>query len=105
MNYNNTVFNRPIMTLSDLRRLGRQGGAVLILDDGRQADISPHYAVTRTRQWQGGHWNKQEEILRFHVIYPAILTVKRKHLIIAEKVNRGGEKLLILTGVGYHRPS
>ena len=105
MNYNITVFNRPVMTLSDLRRLDRQGGAVLILDNGRQADIRPYYAITRTRQWQRGHWNYQEEILRFHVIYSAILTVKRKHLIIAEKINRGGEKLLVLTGVGYHRPS
>lgn len=100
-----TTFNRPIMTLSDLRRLGRQGGAILILDDGRQADIRPNYAVTKKRQWHSGRWNDQEEILRFHVIYPAILTVKRKHLIIAEKVNRGEEKLLVLTGVGYHRPS
>lgn len=58
MNTNNTVFDRPIMTLSDLRRLGRQGDAILILDNGRQADIRPHYAVTRTRQWQGGHWKQ-----------------------------------------------
>lgn len=101
---NNTVFDRPIMTLSDLRRLGRQGGALLILDDGRKAQIRPRYVLTISRQWQSGHWNYQEEILRFHVIYPAIRLVKRKHLIIAEKIKRNGEDLLVLTGVGYHRP-
>ena len=100
-----TVFDKPKMTLSDLRRLGQQGGAVLILEDGRQVEIRPHYAIERKRQWLNGHWIHQEEILSFHIIYQAILTVKRKHLKIAERVIRNGEQLLVLTGVGYHRPS
>lgn len=98
-----TTFDRPVMTLSDLRRLGRQGGAMLTLDDGRQAAIRPHYATLKKRQWQGGQWYTQEEILKFHDIYSAITTVKRKHLLIAEKIKRNGEDFLVLTGVGYHR--
>ncbi|MBE3600771.1 hypothetical protein [Streptococcus agalactiae] len=105
MTNNNTMFDRPIMTLSDLRRLGRQGGANLILDDGRQAVIRPRFAAEKKRQWKNGQWSNQEEILSFHEIYPAIAIVKRKHLIIAEKIKRNGKSLLVLTGVGYHRPN
>ena len=100
-----TVFDKPKLTLSDLRRLGRQGGATLILDDGRQAQIRPCFAMITKRQWQNGHWNYQEEILSFHAIYPTITLVKRKHLVIAEKIKRNGEDSLVLTGVGYHRPN
>ena len=99
------IFDKPKMTLSDLRRLGRQGGAMLILEDGRQAQIRPDYAITRKRQWQNGQWIVREEILPFHRIYSVIIIVKRKHLVIAERVIRNGEKLLVLTGVGYHRPN
>lgn len=99
------IFDKPKMTLSDLRRLGRQGGAILILEDGRQAQIRPDYAITRKRQWQNGQCIVREEILPFHRIYSVIIIVKRKHLVIAERVTRKGEKLLVLTGVGYHRPN
>ena len=104
MTSNNTVFDRPVMTLSDLRRLGRQGGAMLTLDDGRQAVIRSHYAVIRKYHWKSGLRTQREDILKFHVIYPAITTVKRNHLLIAEKIKRNGENLLVLTGRGYHRP-
>ena len=83
------VFDRPEMTLSDLRLLGQQGEAILYLVDGRQAIVRPKFAVVQEK--------------RFHEIYSAILTVKRKHFIIAERMNRNGDNLLVLTGVGYHR--
>ncbi|MFS5167653.1 hypothetical protein V2S78_05250 [Streptococcus agalactiae] len=96
---NNISFNRSVMTLSDLRRLGCQGGAVLILEDGRQAQIRPRYA-----SMQSGQLNSQENILSFHVIYSAITAVKRKHLVVAERIKRNGKNQLVLTGIGYHRP-
>ncbi|WP_367559466.1 hypothetical protein [Streptococcus iniae] len=67
--HNNTVLHRSVMTLSDLRRLGRQGGAVLILEDGQEAQIRPRYAIIKSRHWQSGQWNIQEGIISFHVIY------------------------------------
>ena len=41
-----------ILTLSDLRRLGRQGGATLILDDGRQAIVKAKFALIVHKKWQ-----------------------------------------------------
>lgn len=98
------VFDRPEMTLSDLRLLGQQGEAILYLVDGRQAIVRPKFAVVQEKRMVNGNWQVvSEEILRFHEIYSAILTVKRKHFIIAERINRNGDNLLVLTGVGYHR--
>ncbi|MGO4969616.1 hypothetical protein ACTQ42_04830 [Streptococcus alactolyticus] len=97
-------FDRPEVTLSDLRLLGCQGEAIAYLDDGRQAIIKPKFAVFQHKRMVNGNWQVvSEEILRFHEIYSAILTVKRKHFIIAERINRNGDNLLVLTGVGYHR--
>ena len=98
------VFDRPEMTLSDLRLLGQQGEAILYLVDGRQAIVRPKFAVVQEKRMVNGNWQVvSEEILRFHEIYSAILTVKRKHFIIAERIYRNGDNLLVLTGVGYHR--
>ena len=98
------VFDRPEMTLSDLRLLGQQGEAILYLVDGRQAIVRPKFAVVQEKRMVNGNWQVvSEEILRFHEIYSAILTVKRKHFIIAERINRNGDNLLVVTGVGYHR--
>lgn len=98
------VFDRPEMTLSDLRLLGQQGEAILYLVNGRQAIVRPKFAVVQEKRMVNGNWQVvSEEILRFHEIYSVILTVKRKHFIIAERINRNGDNLLVLTGVGYHR--
>ncbi|HFH8540391.1 hypothetical protein C1H88_00110 [Streptococcus agalactiae] len=96
--------DQSIMRLSDLRCLGRQGGAILTLDDGRQALIKPQFAVVIR---PGKHTNdpsyETSEILRFHLIYHAITIVKRKHFIIARKIQRNQRSQLVLTGIGYHR--
>lgn len=98
------IFDRPVMTLSDLRLLGRQGEAILHLADGRQAIIRPKYAVVQHKRMVNGDLQVvREEVLRFHDIYSDIITVKRKHFIIAERIQRNGEMLLVLTGMGYHR--
>ena len=94
-----------ILTLSDLRQLGRQGGAMLILDDGRRAIVKPKFALIVHKKWQGGHLVEEKEVVSFHTIYPAIMLVKRKHFVIARRVRRKKERLLTLTGQGYHRPS
>lgn len=97
-------FDRPEVTLSDLRLLGRQGEAIAYLDDGRQAVIKPKFAVVqRKRQINGKLTVIGEDILRFHEMYSAIISIQRKHFIIAERINRNGDNLLVLTGVGYHR--
>lgn len=98
------AFDRPILTLSDLRLLGRQGGAIAYLDDGRQAVIKPKFAVVqRKRQINGKLTIIGEDILRFHEMYSAIISIKRKHFSIAERIKRNEESVLVLTGTGYHR--
>lgn len=101
---NQTQSDQTIMRLSDLRCLGRQGGAILTLDDGRQAMIKPLFAVVirPSKHPQHQSFNNQK-ILRFHDIYQAITIVKRKHLIIARRVRRPHGTKLVLTGIGYHR--
>lgn len=44
-------FDRPEVTLSDLRLLGRQGEAIAYLDDGRQALIKPKFAIVQHKEW------------------------------------------------------
>ena len=44
------VFDRPEMTLSDLRLLGQQGEAILYLVDGRQAIVRPKFAVVQEKR-------------------------------------------------------
>lgn len=98
------VFDRPILTLSDLRLLGHQGEAIASLDDGRQAIIKPKFAVVQQkRQINGEITIIGEDILRFRDMYPAIISIKRKHFIIAERIKRNEGNLLVLTGIGYHR--
>ena len=94
-----------ILTLSDLRRLGRQGGATLILDDGRQAIVKAKFALIVHKKWQSGHLVEEKKVVSFHTIYPAIILVKRKHFVIARRVRRKKQQILTLTGQGYHRPS
>lgn len=98
------VSDKPILTLSDLRLLGRQGEAIAYLDDGRQAIIKPKFAVVQQKRAVNGKIIViGEDILRFHEMYSAIISIKRKHFIIAERIKRSGENVLALTGKGYHR--
>lgn len=98
------VFDRPVLTLSDLRRLGHQGEAIAYLDDGRQAIIKPRFAVVQQKRAVNGKIIViGEDILHFHEMYSAIISIKRKHFNIAERIKRNGENVLVLTGKGYHR--
>lgn len=99
-------FDRPEVTLSDLRLLGSQGEAIAYLDDGRQAIIKPKFAVAQHKRMVNGNLIViGEDILRFHEIYSAIVSIKRKHFSVAERTKRDGEYCLVLTGRGYHRPT
>ncbi|MCO4540276.1 hypothetical protein Si099_02124 [Streptococcus infantarius subsp. infantarius] len=98
------VFDRPEMTLSDLRLLGCQGEVIAYLDDGRQVIIKPKFAVVQHKRMVNGNLIViGEDILRFHEMYSAIKFITRKHFIIAERVKRNGKYVLVLTGRGYHR--
>ena len=97
-------FDRPEVTLSDLRLLGCQGEAIAYLDDGRQALIKPKFAIVQHKRMVNGNLIViGEDILRFHEIYSAIVSIKRKHFSVAERTKRDGEYCLVLTGRGYHR--
>ncbi|EPV85747.1 hypothetical protein SAG0007_09260 [Streptococcus agalactiae FSL C1-487] len=98
------ISDKPFLTLSDLRLLGRQGEAIAYLDDGRQVIIKPKFAIVQRKRTINGKIKiVGEDILRFHEIYSAIKFIKRKHFIIAERIKRNGKYVLVLTGRGYHR--
>ena len=54
-----------ILTLSDLRRLGRQGGATLILDYGRQAIVKASLLSLFIRNGNQGTWLKKKKLFLF----------------------------------------
>nr|CCH26359.1 hypothetical protein [Streptococcus pyogenes] len=97
-------FDRPEVTLSDLRLLGCQGEAIAYLDDGRQALIIPRFAIVQHKRMVNGNLiDIGEDSLRFHEIYTGIVSIKRKHFSVSERTKRDGEYCLVLTGRGYHR--
>ncbi|WAK63916.1 hypothetical protein OQG81_03400 [Streptococcus macedonicus] len=55
------VFDRPEMTLSDLRLLGQQGEAILYLVDGKQAIVRPKFAVVQEKRMVNGNWQVVSE--------------------------------------------
>lgn len=92
-----------LLRLSDLRQLGREGGVILYLLDGRVAKCRPKFAVVQKRERKNGQNVTVEEIVSYASIYQTITLIKRNNLIIARKINRGNDSLLRLSGVGFHR--
>ena len=92
------------VTLSDLRRLGRQGGAILYLEDGRQAVVKATFAVEAVRQLVNGRVEEVKKIHAFYELLPKTIAIRRDHTLIAERIHYQGQPLLRLTGRGYRRP-
>lgn len=89
--------------LQDLRELGRLGGATALLNDGTEMILTEKYGLIRREGVVFGKLQTVEVIERYVAIYPKIRTIKWNNLIIARKVNRNGNSILELTGIGYKR--
>lgn len=88
------------ITLEDLRKMGRRGGATVRLYDGSIYSLTPHGAkyIFKRHSAFVGESKVQAHEKSFSDIYSVIRTIKIKDTVVARR-NREG--LLIYTGHGY----
>ncbi|MBY5035313.1 hypothetical protein K6V78_09715 [Streptococcus gallolyticus] len=91
------------VSLSDLRKLGRQGGVTARLDDGSDMKLLPQFGTVKRKGYISGKVTTVEVVYAYPDVYSQIRTLKRKEVLIArrEKVNK--KSVLKLTGRGYNK--
>lgn len=92
------------VTLTDLRRLGREGDATARLDTGEEVKLTSKYGLIPRKGYINGKLELVETIVEYASIYQAIRTIKRGNILVARRIKRGKKSVLQLTGKGYHRP-
>lgn len=92
-----------VVTIKDLRNIGRLGGATARLLDGTDMELLENYGVVRREGVVFGKLETVEVVERYVAIYPKIRTIKWNNIIVARLVKRGNKELLELTGNGYRR--
>ncbi|MGT2754536.1 hypothetical protein [Streptococcus ovis] len=90
------------VSLSDLRKLGREGGATAYLLDGKEAKLHSKFATVRERGFVSGRLQDVEVIIDYPKLYSRIRTIQRNGILVARR-NKGEKKQskLLLTGKGY----
>ncbi|HEL1582929.1 hypothetical protein [Streptococcus suis] len=99
--YNN--INQSEVTLSDLRQLGRQGGATARLDDGSDMTLRSDFGTVVRKAYIGGEVKVVDLIMNYPKIYPHIRTIARDGILIARRERVATKQVLKLTGRGYSR--
>lgn len=88
------------ITLEDLSKMGRRGGATARLYDGSIYSLTPHGAKSILKRQCA--FAGEDKILAheksFSDIYPVIRTVKIKNTVVARRDKKG---LLVYSGRGY----
>ena len=92
------------VTLTDLRRLGREGDATARLDTGEEVKLTSKYGLIPRKGYINGKLELEEMIVENASINQAIRTIKRGNILVARRIKRGKKSVLQLTGKGYHRP-
>ena len=92
------------VTLTDLRRLGREGDATARLNTGEEVKLTSKYGLIPRKGYINGKLELVEMIVEYASIYQAIRTIKRGNILVARRIKRGKKSVLQLTGKGYHRP-
>ena len=100
----NQINSTSEVTLTDLRRLGMQGGATALLDNGGGVELTKKYGLISRKGYVEGKLVTVATIANYGNIYKSIRTIKRGNILVARKVKRGKQSILQLTGKGYHRP-
>ncbi|MGQ7530691.1 hypothetical protein ACTGYW_00580 [Streptococcus suis] len=92
-----------IVTFSDLRNLGMQGGATARLDDGTEVKLFEQYGTVTKKGYVAGQLVDVEVIMHYPLIFSQIRTIKRHGILIARKSKINNKLVLKLTGYGYSR--
>lgn len=93
-----------IVGLSDLRRLGREGGATARLDSGEIATLKADYSTIPKKGIIAGQLQDVEMVISYPDLYKQIRTIQRHGVLVARRVKYKQGQVLRLTGKGYHRP-
>lgn len=104
MNQIKNSFNTE-MTVSDLKNIGKEGGATARLETGETLYLRPKYATVKRPVLINGHESIADVIVYYTAVLNLIRTVKRGQVLIARRVKKGNGTYLQLTGQGYTRPA
>lgn len=91
------------VTITDLKKLGLQGGATAYLSDGQEVILHKNYGLIRRKGFVAGELQTVEVVESYVSLYAKIRTIKRNDIIVARRVRKGSGSKLLLTGRGYHR--
>ncbi|MDN5016695.1 hypothetical protein PCY10_03870 [Streptococcus sp. SI1] len=92
------------VTLTDLRRLGREGDATARLENGEEVKLTSKHGLISRKGYINGKLELVEMVVDYASIYQTIRTIKRRNVLVARRIKRGKKSILQLTGKGYHRP-
>lgn len=92
-----------VLTITDLKELGKQGGTTARLDSGEIVTLRKNYGIIIRQAIIEGQRMEVDLIIPYSELYKQIRTLKRNHILIARKIKVGNKKTLQLTGLGYHR--
>lgn len=84
-----------ILTLSDLKRLGKQKEITALLETGEEIRFTPYYALIKRKAIVLGKEEIVEVVVRFVDIYKKIRTIKNKNRLIARRKKIEGREVLI----------
>ncbi|MDR0200275.1 MAG: hypothetical protein LBI43_06840 [Streptococcaceae bacterium] len=98
------TINEQVLTLSDLRTIGKQGGATARLDTGEDVELLADFAAIYRHGYVEGKLQRVKVVLNYPNIYSKIRTIKRDDVLIARRTKGEKKTELLLTGKGYHRP-
>lgn len=92
------------VTLTDLRRLGREGDATARLENGEEVKLTSKHGLIPRKGYINDKLELVEMVVDYASIYQTIRTIKRGNVLVARRIKRGKKSILQLTGKGYHRP-
>ncbi|KXT75152.1 hypothetical protein STRDD10_00426 [Streptococcus sp. DD10] len=99
----NQIKSSNEVTLTDLRRLGFQGGATARLESGEEVLLTDKYGLIERKGYIAGQLQKVMTVAEYPRIYKDIRTIKRDDVLVARRIKRGNGSILQLTGKGYNR--
>lgn len=99
------IKNTTEVTLSDLRELGKAGGATARLENGEDVTLRPRFGTVKREGYINGSLQLVDVRVDYPAIYSQIRTIKRGNVLVARREKKGKSTLLKLTGKGYRRPN
>lgn len=102
---NKFVDGNLTVTIQDLKKLGREGGASAFLENGDMMVLKPKYGTISKRAFIGRKAMIVDLKVDYKYILPKIRLINRNGILVAKRFHLGSSNLLKLTGSGYNRLS